>query len=52
MQKKYTQSIIQYSLDGTLIKEFENAQQTKSIIHYDALINCCSLISMVETSSP
>jgi hypothetical protein len=41
MQKKYTQSIIQYSLDGTLIKEFENAQQTKSIIHYDALINCC-----------
>ena len=26
---------------GNVVKEFENAQQAKSIVHYDALINCC-----------
>jgi hypothetical protein len=41
MRKKYTQPVIQYSLEGNIVKEFENAQQAKSIVHYDALINCC-----------
>lgn len=41
MEKKYDKKVIQYSLDGTKLQEFENATEASSIINYDSIISCC-----------
>jgi hypothetical protein len=41
MKKLYTQKVIQYSLDGTIIDTFINAQAASHIVNYDSIISCC-----------
>lgn len=41
MKKIYNKRIIQYSLDGNKINEFNNPKEATHIINYDSLINCC-----------
>lgn len=41
MEKKYTSKVIQYSLDGKIVKTFKNAREATSVVNYDSIINCC-----------
>ena len=41
MIRKYNKEIIQYSLGGDIINEFNNPKEASNIVNYDSIINCC-----------
>lgn len=41
MKKIYTSKLIQYSLDGVKINEFNKIQDAIHVVNYDSIINCC-----------
>jgi hypothetical protein len=41
MKKLYNSKIIQYSLNGEKINEFNNVNGATHIVNYDSIINCC-----------
>lgn len=49
MKKKYTQPILQYDLNGNLIKEWENISSIPPISRRDSIINCC--LNKTKTSA-
>lgn len=41
MIKIYNKSIIQYDLQGNIIKEWDSVKEATSIVNYDSIISCC-----------
>ena len=42
MIKKYKGKIKQYSIEGELLNEYENAKDAEHICNYDSIIRCCT----------
>jgi hypothetical protein len=42
MKKIYTQKIIQYSLEGEKLNEFNSIKEAENIVNYDSIISCCN----------